>query len=76
MSASSPIIIDTNSYQRAALVAVRHALTQSHGSSFATEFVREHRLAIYGAARTRVCGRSDAFLFQDGKRLATALSPA
>lgn len=76
MSASSPIIIDTNSYQRAALIAVRHALTQSHGSSFAAEFVRQHRLAIYSAARIQVCGRSDAFILQDGQRLATALSPA
>lgn len=69
MSPSSPIIIDINPYQRAALTAVRHALTQSHGSSFAAEFVRQHRLAIYRAARTSVCGRSEDFTLREAQRL-------
>lgn len=69
MSQSSPIVIDAAPFQRAALAAVRHALTQSHGSSFAAEFVRQHRLAIYRAARTRVCGRSEDFTLREAQRL-------
>lgn len=67
---STSIIIDSSPYQRVALAAVRHALAQSHGSSFAAEFVRQHRLAIYKAARRRVCGRSEDFTLRDALRLA------
>ena len=53
-----PILIDTLPHQRAAITAVKDALTESHGSAFALEFIRLHRSAIHNAARARVCGRS------------------
>jgi hypothetical protein len=51
-------LIDTLPHQRKAITAVKDALTESHGSAFALEFIRLHRSAIYTAVRTRVCGRS------------------
>lgn len=75
MPPPTPIIIDSTPYQRVALAAVRHALTQSHGSSFAAEFVREHRLAIYKSARRRVCGRSEDFTLREALRLAAESGP-
>lgn len=76
MTTPRPILIDLSPYQREAVSAVKSALTESHGSAFALEFIRLHRSAIYSAARTRVCGRSEAFILQDGQRLVAASSPA
>jgi len=58
MTTPRPILIDTLLHQRKAIAAVKDALTESHGSAFALEFIRLHRSAIYNATRTRVCGHS------------------
>jgi hypothetical protein len=70
MATSRPILIDLVPHQREALSAVKSALTESHGSAFALEFIRLHRSAIYSAARKRVCGRSEDFTFKEAQRLA------
>lgn len=65
-----PIVIDISPYQREAVSAVKSALTESHGSAFALEFIRLHHSAIYSAARKRVCGRSEDFALREAQRLA------
>lgn len=70
MATPRPILIDLSPYQREAVSAVKSALTESHGSAFALEFIRLHRSAIYSAARKRVCGRSEDFTLREAQRLA------
>lgn len=70
MTTPRPILNDLSPYQREAVSAVKRALTESHGSAFALEFIRLHRSAIYSAARTRVCGRSEDYIARETQRLA------
>lgn len=70
MATPRPIMIDLSPFQREAVSAVKSALTESHGSTFALEFIRLHRSAIYSAARTRICGRSEDFALREVQRLA------
>jgi hypothetical protein len=71
--AYQPIQLDAAfGFQRAAVHAVRTALATTHGDDFAAAFIAEHRQEILRAARTRLCGSSEAAVKADADRLASA----
>lgn len=57
------------SYQQAALAETYRALCQTHGDTFAANFVDECKAQVLMAARTRMCGRSETWLLQETARL-------
>jgi hypothetical protein len=56
-------------YQRAATIAVQRSLMASHGPEFAQWFTTEHSGSIARAARTGLCGRTEAAVFSLASRL-------
>ncbi|MYM26408.1 hypothetical protein GTP46_27645 [Duganella sp. FT135W] len=67
---SQPIQLDASfSFQQAALAETYRALCKTHGVAFAVYFVDECKAQVMSAARTRLCGRSEAGLMQEVNRL-------
>lgn len=67
---SQPIQFDASfSFQQAALAATYHALCKTHGVAFAAYFIAECKDQVMSAAKTRLCGRSEAGLMQEANRL-------
>lgn len=63
---SAPIQLDAAfTYQQAALAETHRALSQAHGVAFANFFIAEYREYVLRAARTRMCGMSEANLLRD-----------
>jgi plasmid stabilization system protein ParE len=72
---STPIQLDpVFSYQQAALLETYRVLCQTHGETFAAHFVDECKDEVLRAAKTRMCGRSEADLLQETTRLRRGLS--
>nr|WP_315256594.1 hypothetical protein [uncultured Duganella sp.] len=68
--ADRPIQLDASfAYQQAAMHAIHRALIMTHGSAFADAFIHEHHQAVTKAARTRVCGRSEAAVASEAQHL-------
>lgn len=57
------------SFQKAVLAETYRALCHSHGEAFATYFIEECRESVMHAARTRMCGQSEAGLLREAARL-------
>jgi len=73
MQTCRPIQLDdTFIFQQAAIAAVLRAITHTHGAAFAAAFVHEHRIAILGATRTRLCGRDARVAASEASRLSLA----
>jgi hypothetical protein len=71
--AYKPIQLDAAfSFQQAAVHAVSTALATTHGDDFAAAFIAEHLQDILRAARTRLCGSSEAAAKADADRLESA----
>jgi hypothetical protein len=67
---SPPIFLDAAfSFQQAVLAEIYRALCHSHGEAFATYFMDECRDSVMQAARTRMCGQSEAGLLREAARL-------
>lgn len=67
---TSPIQLDAAyNFQQAALAETYRALSQTHGEVFAAYFIDECRDQVLNAAKTRLCGYSEAGLLQEAKRI-------
>ncbi len=70
MQASIHIQLDASfAYQQAALSATYRTLCQTHGEAFAGFFVSECREQVLQAAKTRLCGLSEAAVLRESERL-------
>lgn len=61
-------------YQRAAIDALKNALSLTHGELFAGHFLSEHEQAVLLAAQKRLCGHSEDWLVTETQRLRTECS--
>jgi hypothetical protein len=67
---SVPIQLDPAfSYQQAALLRTYRTLRETHGEAFAAHFLDEYKDQVLLAAKSRMCGRSEADLLQEIARL-------
>lgn len=69
----TPIQLDAAyAYQQAVLTVTRHTLCQTHGEAFAAHFIDEFKGQVLQAARTRLCGLSEAAVWSEALRLRNA----
>lgn len=56
-------------YQRAAVTATYRELRRTHGEAFAAHFIDEFQDHVLQAAKTRLCGLSEAAVLDGSHRL-------
>lgn len=73
---TSPIQLDAAfTYQQAALAATYRTLCQTHGEAFAAYFFDEFKDQVIQAAKTRLCGRSEANVLAGAASLLAGENP-